>query len=281
MSKDDQMILCVPAEYSLSILTKDHYDRFEGFLQPAVDKFQSVLAQAQFYQRGPAETDLRLKQIITYTIITSGNTIFNYRRGKSGGEDRLHDLRSIGVGGHVEYPADEVRLNSTDDIDRTDADWPDVLASYQSEAHCWNPDDAAEVWDLIVATARREIMEETEGLTEEDLDGLRAIGICNTESCEVGRVHLGVVFLLNIPAEPPIYDNDPRQSKPGALRRCTAREDCLEDAGFMMFNKMAPHQSEQTTPPNWTREFELEPWSDICLGALLNGQFSRPLANLL
>lgn len=57
---------------------------------------------AQFVPREKAETDPSFKQVIPYVIvIRSDMTILQYQRGKSGGEARLHDKWSIGVGGHI------------------------------------------------------------------------------------------------------------------------------------------------------------------------------------
>lgn len=57
--------------------------------------------------RDLAENDQNWKQIIPYTIFVSyenGDPVFlNYTRGKSGGENRLHDKISLGIGGHVQY----------------------------------------------------------------------------------------------------------------------------------------------------------------------------------
>lgn len=53
--------------------------------------------------RALCETDESKLQLLPYiTIVSPDNTIFVYRRGEGGGEQRLHNNLSIGVGGHVD-----------------------------------------------------------------------------------------------------------------------------------------------------------------------------------
>lgn len=54
-----------------------------------------------FVERRHAEQDSTLKQIIPYCIITSPDGVLLLRRRKAQAEARLHNLMSIGVGGHV------------------------------------------------------------------------------------------------------------------------------------------------------------------------------------
>jgi predicted NUDIX family phosphoesterase len=55
----------------------------------------------EFRPRSEVETDPSVKQLIPYAILKRRDDVFAYRRGKAGGENRLHDLWSIGVGGHI------------------------------------------------------------------------------------------------------------------------------------------------------------------------------------
>ena len=55
----------------------------------------------EYRARSVVETDPSVKQLIPYAILKRGDEVFAYRRGKAGGENRLHDLWSIGVGGHI------------------------------------------------------------------------------------------------------------------------------------------------------------------------------------
>lgn len=139
----------------------DELGRFEGF--SADRRYFEALDQASFVPRQPAESDESLRQIIPYVAIETPEGIFSYARTRRGGETRLHDLRSIGVGGHV------------------------------------NPDDVPvgldTLWrrpvETLAEAARRELAEETVGLDSANLEWVGFI----REDGGVSAVHFGVVFL--------------------------------------------------------------------------------------
>jgi predicted NUDIX family phosphoesterase len=54
-----------------------------------------------FRPRGEAEEDPSWKQVIPYLALRDGGDIFLMRRSRAGGDVRLHDRYTIGVGGHV------------------------------------------------------------------------------------------------------------------------------------------------------------------------------------
>ena len=55
----------------------------------------------EFRPRSDAENDPSWKQLIPYLLVRDGQRIFLMRRTRAGGDARLHDLFTIGVGGHV------------------------------------------------------------------------------------------------------------------------------------------------------------------------------------
>jgi predicted NUDIX family phosphoesterase len=54
-----------------------------------------------FVARPAAEVDRSLKQIIPYLVLRDGDRIFLMKRTRAGGDARLHDHYTIGVGGHL------------------------------------------------------------------------------------------------------------------------------------------------------------------------------------
>lgn len=54
-----------------------------------------------YVPRPVAETDRTLKQIIPYLVLRDGDRIFLMKRTRAGGDSRLHDRYTIGVGGHL------------------------------------------------------------------------------------------------------------------------------------------------------------------------------------
>jgi predicted NUDIX family phosphoesterase len=61
----------------------------------------AVARQGRFVPRAEAEADPGLKQVIPYLVLRDGERWFLMRRTRAGGDARLHDLWSIGVGGHL------------------------------------------------------------------------------------------------------------------------------------------------------------------------------------
>ncbi|MFO0956640.1 MAG: NUDIX domain-containing protein [Isosphaeraceae bacterium] len=156
-SADTQRVLVVPGS------ELDRLGRFQGF-DAHVDRYlQALLAPglAGFRPRSEVEDDPSLKQIIPYVIFRSGDRVFCYTRGKSGGEARLKRLRSLGVGGHV---------------DESDADGRATLDAYE-------------------LALRRELEEE---VAIESPGTIRPVGLINDDSNPVGRVHLGVVHVYEL-----------------------------------------------------------------------------------
>jgi len=61
-----------------------------------------------FCPRPATEVDATLKQIIPYLLLRDGERIFLMKRTRAGGDPRLHDHYSIGVGGHMNPGDDSV-----------------------------------------------------------------------------------------------------------------------------------------------------------------------------
>ena len=131
-----------------------------------VDKYLPVVTASKnilYINRSEAELDRNHKQLIPYVLVICGDKILRYRRGKGGGEKRLHGLFSVGVGGHI----------SEEDN------------GLFAKAVGYNE------------SMRRELMEEVaiEGAQE------AAVGVINDDSTDVGYVHFGVVHVLNVSNE--------------------------------------------------------------------------------
>ena len=95
---DDELVLVVPRR----VLMPDpgwHGIRSDGL---SAKGFEGVVAaHGEFRRRGDMERDRSWKQVIPYLVLRDGLRYFLMRRTNAGGDARLHDLWSIGVGGHV------------------------------------------------------------------------------------------------------------------------------------------------------------------------------------
>lgn len=65
------------------------------------DALGVVARDGFFVRRADAEEDPTLKQVIPYLVLRDGERWFLMRRTRAGGDARLHDRWSIGVGGHL------------------------------------------------------------------------------------------------------------------------------------------------------------------------------------
>src|SRR4051795_4496358 len=73
-----------------------------GLRTDGIEAFLTVVAERGRYEpRSAMEVDPSFKQIIPYLVLRDGERYFLMRRTKAGGDARLHDRWSIGVGGHL------------------------------------------------------------------------------------------------------------------------------------------------------------------------------------
>lgn len=196
------------AEENILVIPRPIFDRlgsFEGLsLEP--ERYMAALldpANNLFLPRSAAEQDPTHKQLIPYLVIRHGDRVLCYTRGKSGGESRLHAKMSIGIGGHIN----------------------------DGDTHAAHFDEAA-----YFRAVERELHEELEipgGYRQ------HIVALLNDDSNEVGRVHLGVVHLIEV---------NSTEIRP--------REDAIRDIEFLTATELAP------------RRERLESWSQICHGRL-------------
>jgi predicted NUDIX family phosphoesterase len=151
-----EFVFVAPREALFPACLPQGFQRFRTHEEGA--EFLGRLAEHGFFvERARAERTPQWKQPIPYCVIASDERILLLKRRAKGGEARLHDKLSIGVGGHV------------------------------------NPVDRAEGGEaeLLWSAARRELAEELDVRSECDL---RLVGFLNDDSNPVGAVHVGLVF---------------------------------------------------------------------------------------
>jgi predicted NUDIX family phosphoesterase len=179
---------------------------FQGFSSETERYLKGLLdpSHTSYRPRAAMEQDPSFKQLIPYVIFryrdAAGQTLlFQYTRGKGQGESRLHAKRSVGVGGHISV------------------------------------EDAAQP-SAYEEGMRRELEEEV--IIDTPYQSQMA-GLINDDETEVGRVHLGVVHLVDV--ERPTVE--PRETE-------------IIDAGFRPVSELLTDMS------------RFETWSQICLKAL-------------
>jgi predicted NUDIX family phosphoesterase len=148
-----EMVYAVPRE----VLMPDGGWRGVRTVDPT-QILETMERHGSFYPRPEAEVDASIKQIIPYLVLRDGERIFLMKRTRAGGDARLHDHYTVGVGGHM------------------------------------NPGDGS-----ILETLQREWREE---LVADFMPDFAYFGLLNDDEVDVGRHHLGVVYLADAAARP-------------------------------------------------------------------------------
>ena len=196
MAKPEENVLVVPRALF------DELGAFQG-LQRDSDRYITAFLKREnnfFMPRSKAEDDPTHKQIIPYAIFTHAGKILHYVRGSKSGEKRLVAKGSIGIGGHI---------NDSDES----------LFSFDMDAYR--------------ASVHREIEEELKfegGYTD------RVVALINDDETEVGRVHLGVVHIVELTHD-----------------QVSAGEKAIAELGFLTVEELR------------ARRENLETWSQIVL----------------
>ena len=141
-----------------------------------------ILSNHEFLPRPEAENDPSHKQIIPYVVICRNDEIFVTRRLNKGGEKRLHGLLSIGVGGHI------------------------------------NPEADGDGSDVLQRGMKREIDEE---VFIDNIVKMTPSGIINDDTNEVGSVHLGLFYTLEVTGNVSIRETEKLEGfwvKPNELK---------------------------------------------------------------
>ncbi len=156
----DEKILC----FERQLL--DQLGLFQGLTLNIESYFSAITRSSNltYRNRQEAESDRRFKQLIPYVILVNEDRVLRYRRGRGGGETRLHGLYSIGIGGHI----------SDEDCDL-----------FSRHEHGYSDG----MW--------REVKEEVaiDPITE------AAVALINDDATEVGYVHFGVVHIVRVASE--------------------------------------------------------------------------------
>ena len=92
-----------PAEVIMAVARRDLPPLdWQGVRVDAIDAhLAAITVAATFRPRDVLEPDPAWKQIVPYLVLRDDEAIFLMQRTRAGGDARLHDRWSIGIGGHV------------------------------------------------------------------------------------------------------------------------------------------------------------------------------------
>lgn len=166
----------------------DELGAFQGLNFEIENYLERIYSEHFFINRKDAENDYSYKQIIPYVILNYNKMIVSYMRGKLTGEKRLKNKYSIGIGGHVTL--DDQNLFNTP----------------------------------LYEARHREIREEVvikTNFTE------RAVALINDDSNNVGRVHLGIVYVFEL-EEPNVNKKEKSINKLEFVLKDTLKKNILK-----------------------------------------------------
>ncbi len=182
MSKANILVLSVLAASLNHMLPPNSEGKFFPMDGPRIGEALIAAGGVWLGPRGILEDNVLFRQLIPYVVLKKGDKFVCYKRTNKGGEDRLHDLFSIGWGGHVEIP--------------------DVKLQYGQ----------IQVMATLEANAARELSEELPGLG--DVVSKSWAGLLVDNSNLVGQVHVGVVMIWEVDALPGDSDSDGLTDQP-------------------------------------------------------------------
>lgn len=165
MNKNDEIILVVERKkvYENEAIKWQGVTADKGIIEKVMQHLEDG---TETCRRGNAEEDETKKQPIPYMVLKKDDEVFVYERLSGGGEARLHNKLSLGVGGHM------------------------------------NPIKGAEKFsELLTENTMRELEEEVEikGYEVKTSD-LKVVGLINDDEDAVGRVHLGLLGIIELPS---------------------------------------------------------------------------------
>ncbi len=180
--RTNERVFVVPTEIVNRFLESSELVVEFGNLKDGIRKLNvcalvEMLKYATFIEREHAEGDKSYKQIIPYVVFLSHDKrhIYLFKRTSNQTEKRLHNLYSLGIGGHINFD--------------------DHLMAGK-----WN-DFSCNLLTLLVG-AGREISEEVKSKPEFGMNSLFSLlpltYVIDTNSSDVSSVHLGILSFAKV-----------------------------------------------------------------------------------
>jgi len=129
-----------------------------GVVEVPEAQFLEVLRKGFFVERSKAEYDESTRQVIPYIVLKDGGEYVFFRRTSNQTEKRLHNLITLGVGGHL------------------------------------NVEDSDNPVDCLRNGLWRELREEV----DVEVRALRYVGLINEIENPVSRVHVGILYIADV-----------------------------------------------------------------------------------
>jgi predicted NUDIX family phosphoesterase len=155
----DELVFAVPAAKLWKIIPY----REAGLINCNEDTLREIVRLGTFRPRHELEEDDAYKQLITYSVISYGNSFLLFKRRQGQTEKRLVDLYTLGAGGHMN-PHNQVL---------TEDEYP-------------------------LAELKRELSEELAFSDGCVIKEIRFQGLINDDTINVGRYHTGLFYTTEV-----------------------------------------------------------------------------------
>jgi predicted NUDIX family phosphoesterase len=144
----------------------------KGLIKGNSEVLKSIVQNGLFLKRSEAEEDPSFKQIISYAIISNGDSFYLFKRTSGQTEKRLHNKFTLGAGGHM------------------------------------NPDGSTEPNEqYFTDQLKRELSEEVRLLNGCLIEEIEFIGFINDDTIPVGRFHTGLLYHIRV-SNKEVYINE-------------------------------------------------------------------------
>ncbi len=186
-----------------------------GLIPFSRDLYEWLGKNGEFGLRNVLEHDEAWRQVVPYAIIRMASRILLLQRTRSGGDARLYDRFTIGVGGHIN-PIDSFAIN-------------------QGVDH----------GDLIQAGLERELKEEL----EIEVEASQILGFIHQNDNPIARVHTGVLYLLEAEREPRVLETEKLQGGMVSLEAVSEVYAQLESWSQVAFNALTATPTSRSAKP--------------------------------
>jgi len=144
----------------------------KGLIRENSEILKTFARNGLFRKRSELEEDPSFKQIIPYSVISSGDSFYLFKRSSGQTEKRLHNKFTLGAGGHM-----------------------NPIGSAVSKEQYFNDE------------LKRELFEEVRLLNGCIIEDIEFIGLINDDTIPVGKFHIGLLYNIRV-SNKEIYINE-------------------------------------------------------------------------
>lgn len=165
----EELVFAIPTDKLWKLLPYKE----KGLISGSGDVLRRIVQNGLFRKRSELEEDPSFKQVIPYAVISNKDSYYVFRRISGQTEKRLHNKLHLGVGGHM------------------------------------NPGSSKEPGEeYLINELKREFFEEVRLLDGCLIMETEFIGFINDDTIPVGRVHIGLFYIIRI-SEKNVVINEP------------------------------------------------------------------------